>query len=90
MIILFLGREILRLPLRVKFCISKNIAVISSEFRTGPCFYFFDFVRFYANLEFHARTFKQNFAAFIFRNERWEDVGTNEREREREREKKRK
>ena len=67
LIILFLGREILRLSLRVKFCISKNIAVIPSECRTGPCVYFFDFVRFYANLDFYARTLKWNFADFVFR-----------------------
>ena len=50
LIILFLGREIIRLPLRDEFCISKNMAVISCVCRTGPCFCFFDFLSFYAKL----------------------------------------
>ena len=65
--ILFLGRESLRLPPRVKFCIFKNMAVISSECRTGPCVYFFDFVRFYAKLDFHVGTLKKNFVDFLLR-----------------------
>ena len=55
--ILFLGRKIIRLPPRGKFCISKHMARTPGECTSGPCFYFFHFLFFYAKLYFYARQF---------------------------------
>ena len=48
--ILFIGREIISQPHFCIFCILKNMALTPDVCRSGPCFYFFDFFHFYANL----------------------------------------
>ena len=55
--ILFLGRKIIRLPPKGKFCISKHMARTPGECTSGPCFYFFHFLFFYAKLYFYASLF---------------------------------
>ena len=52
---LFLRREKQNLPPRGEICISKNMALTPYECRSGPCFYFFRFLCFYANFVFHVR-----------------------------------
>ena len=43
-------REIISRPPKAKICISKNMALIHIVFTIGPCFWFFHFFIFYANL----------------------------------------
>ena len=43
-------REIICRPPRANICFSKNMALILIVFTIGPCFWFFHFFIFYANL----------------------------------------